>query len=64
MTDPFWLAALPLAALYCLARAIADIRNKRFVWGLCGMLSAILILTMPIPTHAISVDLSAKPADH
>jgi hypothetical protein len=50
---------LPLAcaALYCIARAVSDLRVRRYGWALCGIASAVAILTVPIPTHAVKIDL-------
>ena len=56
---------LLLAAIYCVARSIADIRARRYRWGVAGIISAIAIITAPIPTHAIKIDLPvAQPSQH
>ena len=48
---------LGAAALYCLARAVMDFRERRFAWGAAGLLCAILLLLAPVATHAVKVDL-------
>ena len=53
----FGMIAVFFAAAYCVARAILDIRQRRYVWAAFGFLAAVAILTMPIPTHAVKVDI-------
>jgi hypothetical protein len=48
-----------IAAIYCVARGIADLRAKRFAWGLMGLLSAAVFLFAPIETHAVKIDFPA-----
>jgi len=52
---------LVLAGLYCLARGVMDLRAKRWVWGVLGIVAGIAIMAAPIPTEtrAISIDLPA-----
>lgn len=52
-----WLIIGGLAAIYCLARAFVDFREKRYVWAALGLLTAIAIIAVPIPTHAVKVDI-------
>ncbi|HEX8443870.1 MAG TPA: hypothetical protein VF631_09515 [Allosphingosinicella sp.] len=52
-----WQIACSAAAIYCLARAIADIRNRRYIWGALGVASAAVLMLTPIPTHAAKIDL-------
>ncbi|KQM86586.1 hypothetical protein ASE67_08455 [Sphingomonas sp. Leaf23] len=59
MKSPFWMLALAAADLYCLARGIVDLRARRYGWALAGLASAAAILTVPIPSHAVKIDLSA-----
>lgn len=54
-----WIAALPLVALYCVMQAIRNIRAKRYAWATAAALSAAVVLTIPIPTHAVKVNLPA-----
>ncbi|MFG6282230.1 hypothetical protein [Sphingomonas sp. S6] len=49
--------AILIPALYCLARAINDLRARRYGWGLTGLFSAALLLLTPIPTNVVKVDL-------
>jgi hypothetical protein len=53
-----WLIISLLAAAYCIARSIADLRARRFVWGALGVAAGgALLIFVPIPTHAVKVDL-------
>ena len=52
-----WLAAMSLAIIYCFARGAWDLRQKRYLWGILGLLSGIAMSTMPIQSHAIKMDL-------
>lgn len=47
------------AAIYCIARSIADLRAKRFIWGALGLVSAAVFLAAPVQTHAVKIDLPA-----
>jgi hypothetical protein len=51
-----WLITSGLAAVYCLARAVVDLLQKRYVWAVMGLLAAIALVAVPIPTHAIKLD--------
>ena len=48
------------AAAYCIARAVIDLREKRYVWAAIGIVAGAAILLTPIQTHAIKVDLPAR----
>ncbi len=52
---------LVLAGLYCLARGVMDLRAKRWVWGVLGIVAGIGIMVAPIPTE-IQVQLPAQKA--
>jgi hypothetical protein len=52
-----WNAAALVAVTYCLIKGVLDLRARRFVWGIAGLLSAAIILVTPIETHAVKVDL-------
>ena len=53
----FWIAASTAILAYCVAQAIRDFRAKRYGWAAAAAIAAILLLTMPIQTHAVKVDL-------
>ncbi|WP_230772353.1 hypothetical protein [Sphingomonas sp. Leaf4] len=55
----FWNVAALAAAIYCIAKAVIDLRARRYVWGTIGLLSAAVFLTTPIQTHAVKIDLPA-----
>lgn len=59
MQSSLWMLALAAAGLYCLARGIVDLRARRYGWALAGLVSAAAILTVPIPSHAVKIDLAA-----
>ncbi len=54
-----WPFLLLLVAIYCLARAVSDIRQKNYVWAAFGLLSAAAIFLLPMENHTIKVDLPA-----
>lgn len=56
MTTIFWTFAALLAGLYCLSRAVVDFRQRKFVWGFLGIVSAAIILLTPIQSHAVKFD--------
>jgi len=51
--------ALGLAALYCLVRVVVDFGQRRHAWGVAGILCVALLLSIPIETHAVKLDLPA-----
>jgi hypothetical protein len=52
-----WNVAALAAAVYCVLKAVSDLRARRYVWGIVGLLSAAVFLATPIQTHAVKVDL-------
>jgi hypothetical protein len=53
-------AGLLAAFVFCLVRAVIDLRARRFFWGAASAAIAALLLwglVAPIPTHAVKVDL-------
>jgi len=46
-----------VAAIYCITKAVIDLRAGRYVWGSIGLISAVVFLMTPIQTHAVKVDL-------
>lgn len=55
-----WSFAALAAAIYCIAKAVIDLRGRRYGWGIVGLLSAVVFLVTPIQTHAVKVDLPAS----
>jgi len=53
----FWMGALSAVTVYCVAQAVRDFRAKRYLWAAAAALSAGVLLTMPVATHAVKVDL-------
>ena len=51
------LAALLLAGVYCISRAVADLRLRKYGWGIFGIFSVAVLLLTPIETHAVKFDL-------
>jgi len=48
--------------LFCTARAVSDMRARRFVWGTAGLAVALILasgLMTPVKTHAVKIDLPA-----
>jgi hypothetical protein len=54
-----WNIGALAAAIYCIAKAVIDLRARRYGWGIVGLLSAVVFLMTPIQTHAVKVDLPA-----
>ncbi|WP_311268887.1 hypothetical protein [Sphingobium sp. WCS2017Hpa-17] len=52
---------LVLAGIYCLTRGVMDLRAKRWVWGVLGLVSGVAIMAAPVPTQ-VQVTLPASPA--
>ena len=53
----FWSFAVVLAGIFCISRAIVDLRQRKYGWGLFGIVSAAILLLTPIRTHAVKFDL-------
>ena len=56
-----WNLAALGAAIYCIAKAVIDLRARKYGWGIVGLLSAVVFLLTPIQTHAVKIDLPAGP---
>lgn len=59
-TGWLWVAALFAVAAYCVVQTIRDIRAKRYAWAVAAAISAAVLLSMPIPTHSVVVDLPKR----
>lgn len=59
----FTIAAITFVALYCVVQAVRDIRAKRYIWAAAAGISAALLLTMPVQTHAVKIDLPMAEGD-
>ena len=53
----WWKLATFGVALYCLARGVIDLRQRRYIWGVLGIACGGMILFMPMPSHAVKVTL-------
>jgi hypothetical protein len=51
------LLMLGLVGLFCLAVGIREVLRKDYVWAGLAFACVLLIVLMPIPTHAEKVDL-------
>lgn len=58
-TFTLWNFAALAAAIYCMGKAVIDLRARRYGWGIVGLLTAVVFLVTPIQTHAVKVDLPA-----
>jgi len=45
--------------IFCIVRGGFDLRQHRYVWGGLGVLAGLSLMLVPIPTHAVKVDLPA-----
>ncbi|RXR30928.1 hypothetical protein EQG66_01165 [Sphingobium fluviale] len=52
-----WTIAALIACAYCIAKAVIDIRARRFIWGIVGLVSAAIFMLWPTQTHVVKVDL-------
>lgn len=59
-----WSAVLCSAALYCIVRGLQDLRQKQYVWGALGITSGLILLLVPIQTHAVTVTLPMATESH
>ena len=50
-----WVAAA--TGIFCVVRGIFDLRAKRYVWGAAGLVLGFGLMLMPVPTHAVKIDL-------
>lgn len=58
-TSLFWSFAALGATIYCIVQAVINFRERRYVWGSIGLLSAAVFLLSPVQTHSVVIDLSA-----
>ena len=49
--------ALGVGALFCIVRAGFDFAARRIWWSVAGLIVALAFVTVPVPTHAVKVDL-------
>lgn len=52
-----WIYASHAASIYCIARGVVDLRQRRFLWGALGIVSGLLLGLTPIQSHAVKYDL-------
>jgi hypothetical protein len=52
-----WLILLFAAGLFCLVRGVVDLAQRRYAWGVAGLLAGCAILLTPLQSRAIKVDL-------
>jgi len=54
-----WTLAATVTIIYCIARGIVDLRQRRYLWGALGLLSALMLALAPVKTHAVKLILPA-----
>jgi len=54
-----WNLAAMAAGLYCIARAVVDLRQRKYAWGVLGLVSAAIFLLTPIQSDVVKLDLPA-----
>jgi hypothetical protein len=53
-----WSAALTLVtALFCIARGITDIRQRRLAWGVVGLMIGLVVASSLIASTSVKIDL-------
>lgn len=45
--------------IFCIVRGGFDLRQRRYVWGGLGIIAGLSLMLVPIPSHAVKVDLAA-----
>jgi len=50
------LIGLLAVALFCLVIGIRDLRRKEYVWATLAFVAFAIVAVIPIPTHAVKVD--------
>jgi hypothetical protein len=53
----FSVIVLAVTTLFCLLRAIVDFSRRRYGWALAGLVCAVLLISVPLETHAVKFDL-------
>lgn len=57
----WWYVIEGLAGVFCIVRAAFDFRERRFVWGVAGLLFAAALLSPAPAGHAVTVTLAVPP---
>jgi len=52
-----WLIVGLVAALFCIVRGIVDIRQRRYAWGVIGVLVGVALMLAPTPSMSVKVDI-------
>ena len=57
----FWTFAALAAAIYCLTKAVIDLRSRRYLSGVIGLASAVVFLLTPtqVTTRPVKITLPA-----
>ena len=59
-TAGLWTFVPFLAGIYCLYQAVRDYRRRDYVMAACGAACMFLLWAMPIPSHAVKIDLPIR----
>jgi hypothetical protein len=60
LTFALWSLAAVVAALYCLTKAVIDLRSRNYASGFIGLASAAIFLLTPVQsTQPVKIDLPA-----
>ena len=51
-----WTLIALAAAAYSLVRGMVDLRQRNYVWGALGLLSAAALSFTPVQTHAVKME--------
>lgn len=49
-----------LVAVFCFVQAVRDFRRRDYVWAGLNCIAALILLSMPFPTHAVIIDLPSS----
>jgi hypothetical protein len=56
------MTGLLLVAIYCVVQAVRDYRRGAYVMAAAGAACALLLLLLPIKSHAVKIDLPRSTA--
>ncbi|QJU60396.1 hypothetical protein HL653_01880 [Sphingomonas sp. AP4-R1] len=59
-----WTFVFLICGIFAIARGIADLRRRSFVWGGLGLFAGLLLLLTPVPTDTVKFDLPLQNAQH
>ena len=56
-----WTIVAAEIAIYCISRAVMDLRHKSYAWAIAGLVAGAAILLTPIQSHGVKIELPQGP---